>query len=176
MLIEFEGKRPRIGDNVYIAPTAVLIGDVVVEEGASIWFGAVLRGDFGRIVIGRGSNVQDNVTMHVYDHGDTRLDENVTVGHGAVLEGCQVGAGSVIGMNAVVLPRARLGRQVMVAAGAVVSEGMEVPDRVLIAGIPAKVKKPLDGSALEWVGIASEEYLELQARYRTGSKQTEDMY
>ena len=154
----------------------MLIGDVVVEEGASIWFGAVLRGDFGRIVIGRGSNVQDNVTMHVYDHGDTRLDENVTVGHGAVLEGCQVGAGSVIGMNAVVLPRARLGRQVMVAAGAVVSEGMEVPDRVLIAGIPAKVKKPLDGSALEWVGIASEEYLELQARYRTGSKQTEDMY
>ena len=176
MLIEFEGKRPRIGDNVYIAPTAVLIGDVVVEEGASIWFGAVLRGDFGRIVIGRGSNVQDNVTMHVYDHGDTRLDENVTVGHGAVLEGCQVGAGSVIGMNAVVLPRARLGRQVMVAAGAVVSEGMEVTNRVLIAGIPAKVKKPLDGSALEWVGIASEEYLELQARYRTGSKQTEDMY
>jgi len=166
MLIEFEGKRPQIGENVYIAPTAVLIGDVIVEESASIWFGAVLRGDFGRIRIGRGSNVQDNVTMHVYEHGDTVLEENVTVGHGAVLEGCHVGAGSVIGMNAVVLPRSRLGRQVMVAAGAVVSEGAEIPDRVLIAGIPAKVKKPLDGSALEWVGIAAQEYLELQARYR----------
>jgi len=172
MLIEFEGKRPQIGENVYIAPTAVLIGDVVVEDNASIWFGAVLRGDFGRIHIGRGSNVQDNVTMHVYEHGDTRLDENVTVGHGAVLEGCHVGAGSVIGMNAVVLPGSKLGCQVMVAAGAVVSEGAEIPDQVLIAGIPAKVKKPLDGSALEWVGIAAEEYLELQTRYRkqiTGS-------
>ncbi|MCP4287023.1 MAG: gamma carbonic anhydrase family protein [Gammaproteobacteria bacterium] len=174
MLIEFEGKRPQIGENVYIAPTAVLIGDVIVEDNASIWFGAVLRGDFGRIHIGRGSNVQDNVTMHVYEHGDTRLDENVTVGHGAVLEGCRVGAGSVIGMNAVVLPGSKLGCQVMVAAGAVVSEGAEIPDQVLIAGIPAKVKKPLDGSALEWVGIAAEEYIELQTRYRkqtTGSKE-----
>ncbi len=174
MLIEFEGKRPQIGENVYIAPTAILIGDVIVEDNASIWFGAVLRGDFGRIHIGRGSNVQDNVTMHVYEHGDTRLDENVTVGHGAVLEGCRVGAGSVIGMNAVVLPGSKLGCQVMVAAGAVVSEGAEIPDQVLIAGIPAKVKKPLDGSALEWVGIAAEEYIELQTRYRkqtTGSKE-----
>jgi carbonic anhydrase/acetyltransferase-like protein (isoleucine patch superfamily) len=118
MLIEFDGKRPQIGNEVFMAPTAVLIGDVQVGDKASIWFNAVLRGDFGgRIIIGPGCSVQDNVTIHVYDDVSTVLEENVTVGHGAVLEGCTIGAGSVIGMNAVVLPRAKVGEQVMVAAG-----------------------------------------------------------
>jgi len=167
MLIEFEGKTPQIGKDVFIAPTAVLIGDVVVGDNASIWFGAVLRGDFGgRIVIGPGCSVQDNVTIHVYDDVDTVLEENVTVGHGAVLEGCTIGAETVIGMNAVVLPRASVGRQVMVAAGSVIMEGAAVPSRVLVAGVPAKVKKELNGPALGWVGKAAQDYQHMQARYR----------
>jgi carbonic anhydrase/acetyltransferase-like protein (isoleucine patch superfamily) len=167
MLIEFDGKRPQIGNEVFIAPTAVLIGDVQVGDKASIWFNAVLRGDFGgSIIIGPGCSVQDNVTIHVYDDVSTVLEENVTVGHGAVLEGCTIGAGSVIGMNAVVLPRAQVGEQVMVAAGTVIPEGMVIPSRVLVAGVPAKVKKELNGRALEWIGKAALDYQRIQARYR----------
>lgn len=167
MLVEFDGKRPQIGRDVFIAPTAVLIGDVVVQDGASIWFNAVLRADFGgRMIIGPGCSVQDNVTLHVYDVVDTVLEENVTVGHGAVLEGCHIGAGTVVGMNAVVLPRARVGEQVMIAAGSVVVEGAQIPPRVLVAGAPAQVKKELSGSALEWTGRAATDYQRIQARYR----------
>lgn len=167
MLLEFEGKTPRIGRDVFIAPTAVLIGDVEVGDGASIWFGAVLRADFGgRIVIGPGCNVQDNATLHVFGLVDTILEENVTVGHGAVLEGCHIGANTVIGMNAVVLSHARVGEQVMVAAGSVILERAQIPPRVLVAGAPAQVKKELSGSALEWIGRAARDYQRMQARYR----------
>ncbi|MCP4427576.1 MAG: gamma carbonic anhydrase family protein, partial [Chloroflexi bacterium] len=166
MLIEFEGKKPQIGKDVFIAPTAVLIGDVVVGDGSSIWFGAVLRGDFGKITIGPGCSVQDNVVLHVFDTSPTTLEENVVVGHGSVLEGCAIGAGTVIGMNAVVLPHARVGKQVMIAAGSVVKEGDQIPDRVLAAGAPAQVKKKLSDRALKWVGRAAADYQQLQARYR----------
>jgi len=167
MLIEFDGKRPQIGNEVFIAPTAVLIGDVQVGDKASIWFSAVLRADFGgSIIVGPGCSVQDNATIHVYGDVSTVLEENVTVGHGAVLEGCHIGAGTVIGMNAVVLPRAKVGEQVMVAAGTVIPEGMAVPPRVLVAGVPAQIKKKLSGSALEWVGKAALDYQDIQARYR----------
>jgi carbonic anhydrase/acetyltransferase-like protein (isoleucine patch superfamily) len=167
MLIEFDGKKPQIGEGVFIAPTAVLIGDVQIGDNTSIWFNAVLRADFGgRIIIGAGCSVQDNVTIHVYDDVSTVLAENVTVGHGAVLEGCSIGASSVIGMNAVVLPRAKVGEQVMVAAGSVITEGMEVPSRVLVAGVPAKVKKELNGRALDWIGKAAQDYQAIQIRYR----------
>lgn len=116
MLIEYQGKKPQIGDDVFIAPTAVLIGDVHVGAGASIWFGAVIRADNGPVIIGAGSSIQDNVTLHVRDGTVTSIGENVTIGHGAVLEGCQVRARSVVGMNAVVLPGAEIGEEVMVAA------------------------------------------------------------
>ena len=166
MLIEFEGKRPRIGHNVFIAPNAVLVGDVEVGDNSSIWFGAVLRGDFGPIRVGPGCSVQDNVVLHVFQDAPTVLEEQVTVGHNSTLEGCHIGAGSVVGMNAVILPHARLGRQVMVAAGSVVGEGAEIPERVLGAGAPATVRKELGGSALAWIGRAAGDYQALQARYR----------
>ena len=166
MLIEFEGKRPRVGQNVFIAPNAVLIGDVEIGDDSSVWFGAVLRGDFGPIRVGPGCSVQDNVVLHVFQDAPTVLEENVTVGHNCTLEGCHVGAGSVVGMNCVILPHARLGRQVMVAAGSVVGEGAEFPDRVLVAGTPATVKKKLGGSALAWIGRAAADYRAMQARYR----------
>ncbi len=166
MLIEFEGKKPQIGKDVFIAPTAVLIGDVVVGDGSSIWFGAVLRGDFGKITVGPGCSVQDNVVLHVFDMSPTVLEENVVVGHGCVLEGCTIGAGTVVGMNAVVLPYARVGKQVMIAAGSVVKEGDQIPDRVLVAGSPAQVKKELSNSALKWVKRAAADYHNMQSRYR----------
>lgn len=165
MLIEYKGRKPHIAENVFIAPTAVLIGDVRVEAGASIWFGAVIRADHGTIVIGAGSSIQDNATLHVPEESLTLVGENVTVGHGAVLEGCRIGARSVVGMNAVVLPRAEVGEEVMVAAGSVVMEGDRIPARTLVAGAPAKVKKELSGSALDWIGRAAGVYHGLRAQY-----------
>lgn len=168
MLIEFEGKKPQLGKDVFIAPTAVLIGDVTVGDNSSVWFSAVIRGDFGPIIIGTGCSIQDNVTLHVFDHAPTIIHDNVTVGHNAVLEGCTVGQGTVIGMNATILPFAQVGQQVMIAAGSVVPERMIIPDRVLVAGVPAQIKKQLSGTALAWIGRASADYQQMQARYRRG--------
>src|SRR5215510_12599056 len=121
MIVEFEGKHPRIGKDVFIAPTAVIIGDVEIGDGVSVWYGVVLRGDEGRIVIGRGSNVQDNAVIHTTTEFPTILKENVTIGHGALLEGCTVEDGAVVGMGAIILHQVVIGEQAMVAAGSVVT-------------------------------------------------------
>jgi carbonic anhydrase/acetyltransferase-like protein (isoleucine patch superfamily) len=159
MIVEYEGKRPRIGQDVFIAPTAVIIGDVEIGDGASVWYGVVLRGDEGRIVIGRGSNVQDNAVIHTTPAIPTILKEDVTVGHGALLEGCTVEDG------AVVLHAAVVGRQAMVAAGSVVTQGAIIPPRTLAAGSPAVVKKELSGAALASVELSAKVYHELSASY-----------
>jgi len=166
MIIPYKNMRPKIAEDVFIAPTAVLIGDIEVQEGASIWFGAVLRADHGKILIGRGSNVQDNVTIHVSPRGDTLLGEDVSVGHGAILEGCKIGRGCVVGMNAVVLEGAVVGAEVMIAAGSVVMEGFSIPDRKLVAGVPARVKKELVGTSLELIQSIANSYQKLQEEYR----------
>ena len=165
MIIEFEGKNPQIADNVFIAPNATLLGDVRVGEGANIWFGAVLRADHGTIIIGPGCSVQDNVTIHVNRGKFTTLDEDVTIGHGATIEGCHIGARSVIGMNAVVLPRAEIGEEVMIAAGSVVTEDTQIPPRTMAAGSPAKIKKEIGGSALAWIRRSAPVYHDLRNRY-----------
>ncbi len=165
MLIPFEGKSPRIAGNVFIAPTAVLLGDVRVEAGASIWFGAVLRADHGTILIGAGSSIQDHSTLHVPEGSSTVIGENVTVGHGAILEGCRIGARSVVGMNAVVLSGSEIGEEVMIAAGSVITEGLQIPSGVLVAGAPAQVKKTLDGRSLDWIRHAAPAYHDLRSRY-----------
>lgn len=164
MLIEFDGKMPRIGKNVFVAPTAVLIGDVAVGDNSSIWFNAVIRGDFGPIRIGAGCSIQDNVTIHVFK--ETIVGDNVTIGHNAVIEGCVIGEGTVVGINSTVLPNVQIGKEVMIAAGSVLPERMIVPDRVLVAGVPAVVKKELSGEALAWIGRAAKDYQALQSRYR----------
>src|SRR5574341_1354699 len=166
MIIPYKGRTPQIAANVFIAPTAVVIGDVEIGEGASIWYSAVVRGDHGRIVIGRGSNVQDNATLHVPEGGVTLIRDNVTIGHGAVLEGCVVENGALIGMNAVVLHNATVGEQAILAAGSVASEGMRIPPRTLAAGVPARIKKELDGSSAHWVSISAATYRELASQHR----------
>jgi carbonic anhydrase/acetyltransferase-like protein (isoleucine patch superfamily) len=165
MIIEYEGKRPRIGQDVFIAPTAVVIGDVEIGDGASVWYGVVLRGDEGRIVIGRGSNVQDNAVIHTTTEIPTILKEDVTIGHGALLEGCTVEDGAVVGMGAIVLHAAVIGEQAMVAAGSVVTQGAIIPPRTLAAGSPAVVKKELSGAALASVEYSAKIYHELTASY-----------
>lgn len=154
----------------YIAPTAVLIGDVEVEKGASIWFGAVLRADEAVIRIGEGANVQDNAVIHCAENLPTVLERNATVGHSAQLEGCVVEEGALVGMGATMLQRSRLGKGAMLAAGAVLQEGVQIPAGHLAAGVPAVVKKQLGGSSDNWVGTSARHYQERAVRYRTELK------
>lgn len=154
-----------IAPDAFVASTATLIGHVEISTQASIWFGSVLRGDQGYIFVGRGSNVQDNVTIHTPQGGETLIEENVTIGHGAVLEGCVIERGALVGMNAVVMRDAVVGAGALVGAGAVVSEGMQVPAGTLVAGVPAEVKKELGGSSLDWIKGAAAHYRSLARQY-----------
>ncbi len=163
--IEFKGKRPQVHKGAFVAPTAVLIGDVIVEEGASIWFGAVLRGDFGQIKVGKNTSIQDNVVVHTLPGDKTIIGDNVTVAHGAVLHNCTVENGAVIGMNAVVLDYAVIGSESMLAAGSVVSNKDKIPPRHLAAGAPAVPKKELSGNALMWVKQSAVAYSHLMKSY-----------
>lgn len=169
-ILAFEGKEPRIAEGAYVTPTAALIGDVVVEDGASVWFGAVLRGDFSRILIGAGTSVQGNTVIHTNEGMPTVIGENVTVGHLSLLEGCTVEDSALIGMGSIVLNRASVGGGAMLAAGSVVVEDSEIPSGVLAAGAPAKVKKELGGNSAEWVEMAAREYQALRLKYMGGSR------
>ena len=168
-LVELGGVRPTIGADVWLAPTAVLIGVVLVGDRAKIWFGAVLRGDSARITIGAGSSVQDNAVVHCARDLPTVVGEDVIVGHGALLEGCVVEDGAVVGMGAIVLQRARLGAGGQYRAGAVLPERREVGPGMLAAGVPAAEKKPLSGSAKTWTETAAAEYQTYRQRYLTTS-------
>jgi len=166
LILPFAGHTPRIGRDVFLAPNATIIGDVEIADGASVWFGAVLRGDEAAIRIGAHTSVQDNVVIHVYRGHDTVIGERVTIGHGAILEACRVEAGALIGMNAVVLNRSKIGERAVIAAGSVVLEDQEIPASTLAAGAPAKVKKQLDGSAKTWSEVSSDAYVRLTNEYR----------
>jgi carbonic anhydrase/acetyltransferase-like protein (isoleucine patch superfamily) len=172
--VEFElaGKRPRVHPDAYVAPTAVLIGDVEVEAGASVWFGAVLRGDEAKISIGPGANIQDNAVLHCAENLPTIIERDASVGHSAQLEGCVVEQGALVGMGATMLQRSRLGAGSMLAAGAVLQEGKEVPAGHMAAGVPASVKKALAGSSDNWVGTTAKHYQDRAARYRAQLKRT----
>ena len=170
MEFELGGKRPKVHPDAYIAPTAVLIGDVEVESGASVWFGAVLRADEAQIRIGEGSNIQDNVVIHCAEDLPTVVGRNATVGHSAQLEGCVVEEGALVGMGATMLQRSRLGAGSMLAAGAVLPEGKEIPPGHLATGVPATVKKPLAGSSGNWVQTAAQHYQDRAVTYRAKLK------
>lgn len=170
-IMEVNGRTPTIGDGVWLAPTAVLIGDVRVGDRANVWFGTVLRGDYSHIEVGPGSSIQDNAVVHCAEDLPTVIGADVVVGHGAVLEGCVIEPHALIGTGAIVLQRARVGARAMVAAGAVVGEGAEIGAGMLAAGVPAREKKQLSGSALEWTDTAAGEYQALRHRYLTTSRE-----
>lgn len=166
MIASFQGIVPRVHPSAFIAPTAAVVGRVEVAREASVWFGAVVRGDHPSQVIriGEGANVQDNVVIHVSAAGPTLLEDHVTIGHGAVLESCRIGARSVVGMNAVVLQGADVGPGCLVAAGAVVKGQARIPAGSLVAGVPGRVR-PLTSAAREWIRGSAEHYIELSRAY-----------
>ena len=165
--MELDGVSPTIGRDVWLAPTAVLVGNVHVADNASIWFGAVLRGDSSAIHIGAGTSVQDNAVVHCAKDLPTVIGEAVIVGHGAVLEGCVIEDRAIVGTGAIVLQRARLGAGAMLAAGAVLAERSEIAAGMLAAGVPAREKKPLSGAAEAWTQTAAGEYQHYRRRYLT---------
>jgi carbonic anhydrase/acetyltransferase-like protein (isoleucine patch superfamily) len=167
MILTFNGKTPQIAEDAFVAPNAVVLGDVRIEAGASIWFGAVLRGDDpdNPIVVGSQANVQDGAVIHVGDWGPTVIGPRVTVGHGAVMECCEIGAGTLIGMRAVVLQNAVVGKECLVAAGAVVLEGSEIPGRSLAAGVPATVRRTYEGPSPDWLTRSWRHYWDLSRQY-----------
>jgi carbonic anhydrase/acetyltransferase-like protein (isoleucine patch superfamily) len=166
-IFAFRGRSPKIHPSAFVAPTAVLIGDVEVGEESSIWFGAVLRGDHPDhgIRVGARSSIQDNCVLHVSARGPTIVGDEVTVGHGVVFESCEIRRAALIGMNAVILHGAVIGEEALVAALSVVPEGMVVPPRTLVAGAPARVRKELSGESAGWISGSSRHYVELSRQY-----------
>jgi carbonic anhydrase/acetyltransferase-like protein (isoleucine patch superfamily) len=145
----YGGKKPRLGDGVFVAENAALIGDVEIGNDCSIWYGAVLRADVQPILIGSRTNIQDNCTVHVTsDNLPTIIAEEVTIGHGVIVHGCTIKRGALIGMGSRILDGAMIGEQVLVGAGALVPEGMRVPARTLVLGVPARVKRALTDEEL----------------------------
>jgi carbonic anhydrase/acetyltransferase-like protein (isoleucine patch superfamily) len=168
-LYSFEGKRPTVHPTAFIAPTAVLVGDVTVEENASVWYNAVLRGDFAPIVVRRGANVQDNAVVHVTPASGTEIGAGATVGHLCLIHAATLGEECLIGNGSTVLDGVKIGARSMIGAGALVTPGTEIPEGVLAVGVPAKVRGPLAGTPAErWVQRNPVGYQALAQRHRTG--------
>ena len=169
-LFEFEGKRPSVHPEAFVAPTATLIGDVTVEKGASIWYGAVLRADICTIVIREGSNIQDNSVLHAAPGETLTIGPNATIGHGCVVHCAEVGDQALVGNGSTLLDHARVGPGTLVAAGSVVTPGTELPGGVVAAGIPCKPIKPIRGtSSAFWVDTNYSYYQELAQRHAAGA-------
>lgn len=136
-------RRPKIDPEAWLAPHSVVSGSVTIGAGSSVWYGASLRGDAEEIIVGERVNFQDNVSVHADLGFPTRVDDHVSVGHGAVLHGCTIGSGTIVGMGSVVMNGAVVGESCLIAGGAVVLEGMQIPANSLVAGVPAKVRREL---------------------------------
>ena len=160
--------RPQIHADTWVAPDANLIGKVVLEEGASVWFGVTIRADHEEIRIGRGSNVQENVVMHIDAGYPLTIGENCTIGHKVMLHGCTIGENSLIGMGATILNGAKIGRNCLIGAGALVTEGKEIPDGSLVMGMPGKVVRQLDDAAIEGLRQSAKHYQDNARRYAAG--------
>jgi carbonic anhydrase/acetyltransferase-like protein (isoleucine patch superfamily) len=165
VLVELDGVSPTIGRDVWLAPTAVLVGDVRVADRANIWFGAVLRGDFSYIEIGEEASIQDNAVVHCGIDLPTIIGRRVTLGHGALVEGCVIEDHALVGMGAIVLHHAHVGEGAMLAAGTVVPERATAPAAMLSAGVPSRPKKPMTGPAGRWPDMAADDYQGLRALY-----------
>ncbi|MBP7392761.1 MAG: phenylacetic acid degradation protein PaaY [Zoogloea sp.] len=159
-----DGIVPVVDPSAYVHPSAVLIGDVIVGPECYVGPCASLRGDFGRLILERGANLQDTCVMHGFPGTDTVVEENGHIGHGAVLHGCRIRRNALVGMNAVIMDKAIIGESSIVAASAFVKAGAEIPPRVLVAGMPAKVIRELSDEEIRWKGEGTATYQDLTRR------------
>ncbi|MDX2103490.1 MAG: phenylacetic acid degradation protein PaaY [Alphaproteobacteria bacterium] len=168
LIYAFEGLVPVVDPAAYVHPTATLIGDVIVQAACYVGPGAVMRGDFGRLILGPGANLQDTCVVHGFPATDTVIEENGHIGHGAVLHGCRIGRNALIGMNAVVMDGAEIGEDSFVAAMCFVKAGLKVPPRSLVAGVPGRVVRAVTEAEVAWKTEGTAEYQMLARRCRDG--------
>jgi carbonic anhydrase/acetyltransferase-like protein (isoleucine patch superfamily) len=167
-----DGVSPQIDPEVgFIAPNAVVVGDIVLSRDVGVWFGVVMRGDNERISIGARSNVQENCVLHTDMGFPLTVGENCTIGHGAILHGCTIGDNSLIGMGATVLNGAKIGKNCLIGANALVTEGKDIPDNSLVVGAPAKVVRTLDAEAAARLTRSAEGYVKNARRFATGMEE-----
>jgi carbonic anhydrase/acetyltransferase-like protein (isoleucine patch superfamily) len=171
MIRSLQGKTPQIADSAFISEAAYVVGDVEIGENASVWPGAIIRGDFGRITIGQGSVIEDNCVIHSGspanpDSGEVTIGDNVVMGHGAVSNCRKIGNNVLVGMNATLLRDAEIGNYCIVAAGCLVRENMIIPDRALVAGVPGKIKGEVSSRQKWWVTARPSPYYALSIRYK----------
>ena len=162
----------RSSSGAFLAHNATVVGDVEVAELSSFWFNAVVRGDVARVTIGRRVNVQDGAVVHCDSGIPNVIEDDVTIGHGAIVHGASVGRGTLVGMGAVVLGRTRIGQECLVAAGAVVPPGLEVPDRMAVIGVPGKIARPVRDEELKYMRWLTSHYVELAEKYVRGEIST----
>lgn len=167
-IYELDGTAPRVAASAWVADSAQVIGNVVLGEDSSIWFGTVIRGDTETITIGRGSNIQDASVLHTDMGKPLVVGENVTVGHQVMLHGCTIGDESLIGIGAVVLNGAKIGKNCLVGAGALVTEGKEFPDGSMIIGSPAKAVRELSPEQIQGLKMSAQHYIENARRFKVG--------
>lgn len=170
MIYDLDGISPDIAEDTWIAPDANVIGNVVLEAGASVWFGCTLRGDNEEIRVGAGSNVQENVVCHTDPGCPLLIGSDCTIGHKAMLHGCEIGAGSLIGMGATVLNGAKIGAGCLIGAGALIPEGKVIPDGSLVMGMPGKVVRELDEAARAGLLASADHYRQNMRRFRAGMR------
>lgn len=159
-----DGLRPVVSAQSYVHPTATIIGDVIIADHCYVGPSAVLRGDFGRLILHEGANVQDTCVMHSFPEMDSIVECNGHIGHGAILHGCHIGENSLIGMNSIIMDGAKIGRYAMVAAMSFVPAGMQVPDKHLAMGCPAKITRQLSDQEITWKTTGTESYQQLVHR------------
>lgn len=168
MIYSLDGILPEIDPSAWVAPDANLIGKVVLEAEASVWFGVTIRGDNEEIRVGRGSNVQENCVLHTDMGYPLLIGPDCTIGHKAMLHGCIIGAGTLIGMGATILNGAKIGKGCLIGAGALVTEGKEIPDGSLVMGAPGRVVRDLDAAARERLLLSASGYRANARRFRDG--------
>lgn len=168
MIYELDGIAPEIGAGVWIAPDANVIGRVILEDGANVWFGATLRGDNEPVRVGRGTNIQENTVCHTDMGYPLTIGADCTIGHKAMLHGCTIGDGTLIGMGATVLNGARVGAGCLIGAGALITEGKEIPDGSLVMGAPGRVVRMLDDAARARLLASAAHYRANATRFRQG--------
>ena len=165
MIKEFEGNIPRIDESTYISESVDIIGDVTIEENANIWFGTRLRGDMNKIVVGKNTNIQENTVVHVDKNCPCLIGKDVTIGHGAIIHGCEICDNVLVGMGSIILNNAKIGKNTIIGAGSLITQGKVFPEGVLILGNPAKVVRELSEAEIESIKNSANNYVNLSKKY-----------
>ena len=166
MIMDFEGVTPRINKNTYISESVDIIGKVNVEENVNIWFGTRLRGDMNNIIIGENTNIQENSVVHVDINSPCIIGKNVTIGHGTIIHGCSISDNVLVAMGSIILNNAKIGKNTIIGAGSLVTQGKEFPEGVLILGNPAKVIRQLTEAEIESIQRSADNYVSLSKKYK----------